>query len=158
MTGGSRRSGCPSRSRMRHIRSSDRSMRLGCSASSRARIASTWVTSAHSDWIESECDTEARWAACPVRKTALHRFRTCSGSSYRDSRWDRQRGGRVRRGLGQQAAEFGECRPQFMTMYNHVDHAVILEILGFLETFGQFFADGLFNHTRSGKADERPGL
>src|SRR5436309_7300410 len=52
ITGGSRRCGSPSAARMRHIRSSDRSMRLGCSCVSRATMESIAVipTRVNSDW------------------------------------------------------------------------------------------------------------
>ena len=40
ITGGSLRSGCPSAASSRHIRSSERSISLGCSASSRATMES----------------------------------------------------------------------------------------------------------------------
>src|SRR5262249_49037200 len=43
MVGGSRRWGSPRAARMRHIRSSDRSMRLGCNAVSRATMESIAV-------------------------------------------------------------------------------------------------------------------
>src|SRR5438552_17653639 len=43
ITGGSRRCGSLSAARMRHIRSSDRSMRLGCSCVSRATMESIAV-------------------------------------------------------------------------------------------------------------------
>ena len=42
-----------------------------------------------------------------------------------------------------------------MAMHDHVDHAVLLEILRALETFRQLFADRLLDHTRTGKADQR---
>src|ERR1700694_2032406 len=43
ITGGRRRSGWPSASRMRHIRSSERSISLGCSVVSRASVESIGV-------------------------------------------------------------------------------------------------------------------
>ena len=43
-------------------------------------------------------------------------------------------------------------------MHDHVDHAVLGEIFGALETFRQFLADGLLDHARAGEADQRAGL
>ena len=43
-------------------------------------------------------------------------------------------------------------------MHDHVHHAVLGEIFGALEAFRQFLADGLLDHARAGKADQRAGL
>ena len=43
-------------------------------------------------------------------------------------------------------------------MDHHVDHAVGLEIFGALKTFGQLFADGLFDHARPREPDQRARL
>ena len=45
-----------------------------------------------------------------------------------------------------------------MAMHDHIDHAVVFQIFGALETIRQFFADGLFDHARAGKADQGAGL
>src|SRR5580704_9454364 len=108
------------------MRSSERSIRLGCSASKRARIASTWVISR---------------SRRPGR-----------------SRRYRQRGARAWCRLGQQAAEFCECRTQLVPMHDHVDHAVIPKILRLLEPLRELLSDGLFDHPRTGKSDERTRL
>ena len=42
-------------------------------------------------------------------------------------------------------------------MHAHVDHAVIPEIFRPLETRRQLLADGLLDHARAGKADQRAG-
>ena len=43
-------------------------------------------------------------------------------------------------------------------MHHHVDHAVVLQIFRALKPFRQFLADGLLDHARAGKADQRAGL
>ena len=43
-------------------------------------------------------------------------------------------------------------------MHHHVDHTVGKQVLGLLETFRQLLADGLFNDTRPGEADQRTGF
>ena len=62
------------------------------------------------------------------------------------------------RRAAQQPAEPRERRAQFVAMHHHVDHAVVLQILGALEAVGQFLADGLLDHARAGEADQRAGL
>src|SRR5262249_58615518 len=57
-------------------------------------------------------------------------------------------------GLAQQAAEIGQRRAQLAARDDHVDHAVIAQILGALEAVGQLLADGLLDDARTGKADE----
>src|SRR5262245_2334878 len=59
---------------------------------------------------------------------------------------------------GQQPAQFSERRAQFMPMHHHVDHAMLCEILGALETLRQFLADGLLDHAWAGKTDQRARL
>ena len=53
---------------------------------------------------------------------------------------------------------FGDGCPHLEAMHHHVDHAVIAQVLGFLESVGQFFADGLLDDARAGEADQRAGL
>ena len=43
-------------------------------------------------------------------------------------------------------------------MHDHVDHAMIEQIFGFLEAVRQFFADRLLDDARAGKADQRAGF
>ena len=47
---------------------------------------------------------------------------------------------------------------QLVAMHDHVDHAVLGQIFGALESFRQFLADGLLDHARAGEADQRAGL
>ena len=47
---------------------------------------------------------------------------------------------------------------QLLAVDDHVDHAVGEQIFGALESFGQLFADGLFDHPLPGEADQRAGL
>ena len=47
---------------------------------------------------------------------------------------------------------------QLVAMHHHVDHAVLLEIFGALEALGQLLADGLLDHARARKADQRARL
>src|SRR5262249_15570101 len=132
ITGGSLRCGWPSAARMRHIRSSERSISLGCSAASRATIESIWVMGLD---------------------RLLPRARRSPARRHRQNL--RRRPGP---GLAQEPAQIGERGSQVAARYHHVDHAVIPEILGTLETVGQLLADGLLDHARSGKADERTGF
>ncbi len=57
-----------------------------------------------------------------------------------------------------QVAQPGERRFQLMAMHDHVDHAVGEQIFGALEAIRQLLADGLLDHARAGKADQRTGL
>ena len=127
ITGGRRRSGWPSRSSSRHMRSSDRSMRLGCSAVSRATMASMGV-------MESGRPL-TRGAGIGKARARLRGLR-----------------------LGQEPAQLGERRAQLVAVDDHVDHAMVAQILGPLEAFRQLLADGLLDHPRAGEADERAGL
>ena len=43
-------------------------------------------------------------------------------------------------------------------MHHHVDHAVIPQVFGALESVRQFLADGLLDHAGAGKADQRAGF
>ena len=70
----------------------------------------------------------------------------------------RLRRGFERRRLGQQPAQPRQRRAQLVAMHHHVDHAVVVQIFGALETFRQFLADGLLDHARAGEADQRAGL
>ena len=42
-------------------------------------------------------------------------------------------------------------------MDHHVDHAMLVEVFGALETVGQLFTDGVLNYALAGKADQGPG-
>ena len=65
---------------------------------------------------------------------------------------------RPRRRLGEEPRQARDGRLQVVAMHHHVDHAVILQVLGALEAVGQLLADGLLDHPRPGKADQRAGL
>src|SRR5277367_698505 len=52
----------------------------------------------------------------------------------------------------------GDVRLQFLARDNGVEETVVEEEFGGLKTFGQLLADGLFDHARAGKTDERAGL
>ena len=43
-------------------------------------------------------------------------------------------------------------------MHDLIDHSVFLQILGTLETVGQFLSDRLFDDARPGKADQGAGF
>ncbi len=45
-----------------------------------------------------------------------------------------------------------------MAMHHHVHHAVRFQIFGALEAGRQLLADGLLDHARTGKTDQRAGL
>ena len=149
ITGGSRARGWPSASRMRHIRSSERSISFGCSAVSRATMESTEVMSrAIIPRNEARTATVRRRWRSRGEDYALAGSRTAS----------RRRLERLRRRLGQQPAQIGQRRAQLVAMHHHVHHAVLPEIFGALEAVRQLLADGLLDHARTGKADERAGL
>ena len=57
-------------------------------------------------------------------------------------------------GVGEKTRQARHGRLQLVAMHHHVDHAVILEILGALEAVGQFLADGLLDDPRTRKADQ----
>ncbi len=131
--------GWPSAASSRSMRSSDRSMRLGCSASRRASVASIGATA-----FSVRCEIVRRPRREPHAGVGRRRRQA----------WTR----RQRRRLGQQAAETGKRRAQIVAMHHHVDHAVLLQIFGALEAFRQLLADGLLDHARAGEADQRAGL
>ena len=135
ITGGSLRSGWPSAAEQPPIRSSDRSIRFGCSVSSRATMASI----AHA--LRSAIGAGAQRCRCGSR-----------GSG----RFDRRR--RCRRRLGQEPAQPREVGAQLVAVDHHVDHAVVPEIFGALKAFRQLLADGLLDDARPGEADQRAGF
>ncbi len=47
---------------------------------------------------------------------------------------------------------------QRVAVDDHVDHAMLEQIFGALESFGQFLADGLLDHPLAGEADQRARL
>ena len=49
-------------------------------------------------------------------------------------------------------------RLQFRPGNDEIDEAVVLQVFGGLESIGQFFAQGLFNHPAAGKADQGLGF
>src|SRR5580704_12533052 len=52
----------------------------------------------------------------------------------------------------------GDVRLQFLARDDGVEESVLEEEFGGLKTFREFLADGLFDHARAGKTDERAGL
>src|SRR5262249_30172785 len=119
---------------MRHIRSSDRSIRLGCSAVSRATMDSMGVMS----WT---------FQATPLgtaRRAGAGRARTEGSTSAGGGKRQFVDGG-FRARLGQQPAQICKRGPQVAAVDHHVDHAVVPEIFGALKAVGQFLADGLLD-------------
>ena len=51
-----------------------------------------------------------------------------------------------------------ERLPHVLALDNHVEHAVFEQVLGTLKTRRERLADGLLDHTRAGKTDQRFGL
>src|SRR5262245_49440559 len=159
ITGGSCRSGWPSAARMRCIRSSERSMRLGCNAVSRATMESMGVMHTRLQSLRPRGPQPAE----PESTIRVYMEpRPDHGVPLRAGAALRPRDGRqVLRwalGLGQQPAQIGHRRPQILAMDHHVDHTVLAQILGALEAVRQFLADGLLDDARPGEADERTGL
>src|SRR5271155_920080 len=52
----------------------------------------------------------------------------------------------------------GDVRFQFLARDDGVEEAVLEQEFGGLKTFGEFLADGLFDHPRAGETDESAGL
>src|SRR5215468_3739490 len=142
MVGGSRRCGSPSAARMCHIRSSDRSMRFGCNAVSRATMESMALI-----FI---CRRDIGLA----RGAMAGRAKSDDGCLSRALKRQVVRG-RLWPCLGQEPAEICKRRPEMVSMHDHVDHPMVLEIFGPLKAIGQLLADGLLDHPRSGETDER---
>ena len=115
------------------MRSSERSMRLGCSANSRASMASSGAA------LAAPALTWPRLGA--GRQPRI-------GSRLRYAR----------RRLRQQPAQSRDGRAQVVAMHHHVDHAVVAQIFGLLEALRQLLADGLLDDARTGEADQRAGL
>src|SRR5689334_25296109 len=63
----------------------------------------------------------------------------------------------LRRGLHEQANDPGHGVTQPVTMDDHVDHAVLEQIFGALETVGKLFADGLLDDAQAGEAYKGAG-
>src|SRR5258708_29430227 len=147
IVGGSRRSGCPSAARMRHIRSSDRSIRLGCNAVSRATVVS--IGGMSSSFPGDPLGTARRAGARRARTEG----RTSAGSGKRQFV---DRGLRAR--LGQQPAQICKRRPQVGAADDHVDHTVGSQIFGSVKTVWPRLAEGLLDDARARKTDERARL
>ena len=113
-------------------------MRLGCSASSRARIESTGVIGA---------GVIAPGAAGSVSAGARQRLRRCGGGAISAA-------GALHSSRHSRAS----VGAQLVAMHHHVDHAVVFEIFGALEAVGQLLADGLLDDARAREADQRAGL
>ena len=58
----------------------------------------------------------------------------------------------------EQPAEPADRLAELVAVDDHVDHAVVAQIFGALEAFGQLLADGLLDDARAGEADQRAGL
>src|SRR5687767_5887777 len=105
-------------------------MILGCSASSRLRIAS------------------------------LTAMRSPRGSIGRDWHFSQRNDGKRRTFLGfegrprQNADQPRQDLPELMAVDHRIHHAVLLQIFRPLESLRQFLADRLLDHPWSGKADK----
>src|SRR5262249_39299108 len=141
IAGGSCRSGWPSAARMRHIRSSERSMRLGCNAVSRATMESMGVMHTR---LRSLRPRPATGGTREHDSSIYGTARPNHGVPLRAGAASRPRGDRqvLRRGLGlgQQAAQIGYRRAQVPAVDDHVDHAVLAQVLGPWEDFRPFSA------------------
>ena len=111
------------------MRSSDKSMRLGCSASNRAWMAP---------------DSRDGRAGTRRGHAGAGRLKRCFAG--------------VGRCFQQQPAKPRDGRAQIVAMHHHVDHAMGKQVFGSLKTFRQLLADSLFNDARAGEADQRAGL
>ena len=167
ITGGSRSCGLPSRSSSRVMRSSERSKPFGWSAIRRSisRSAALVIMRGTSNAVSR------RGAARIVGRTRGRR--TCEyqrvrlpESAMAVLRQRRAAGGRISgsiaaTGAGIFSSIFSRRAMvdlQFQPRHHHVDHAVLHQIFGALEAFGQFLADGLLDDARAGKADQRAGF
>src|SRR5712692_8525058 len=107
----------------------------------------------------------ARWGSPSSAASAVIFFRSnfaaraCCGeassrpsvSRYRTASWWVK--------LAQEKVEGrGNVGFQILAVDNGVEEAMLEQELGALETFGQLLADGLLDHARPGKADQRAGL
>src|SRR6266545_5745159 len=144
IVGGSCRSGWPSAARMRHMRSSDRSIRFGCNAVSRATMDSMGVMS----WSFQATPLGTARRVLAVRARA--EGSTSAGGGERQFV-----DGGLRARLAQQPAQICKRGPQVTAVDDHVDHAMVLEIFRPLKAVGQLLADGLLDDARPGKTDER---
>ena len=159
ITGGSRSCGLPSRSSSRVMRSSDRSKPFGCSASRRSISRSAAL-------VVIEHGHAPIWSARAIarRQPIAARGSACQALRPRFGRDDRRRqdfrldAASARRHLQQDLQQPRDGRLQLQPRHDHVDHAVLHQIFGALEAFGQLFADGLLDDARAGKADQRAGL
>ena len=149
MTGGSLRSGWPSAASSRHMRSSERSISLGCSASSRVDdgIDGRHVRGVYRDHRKRADDAHA-----------LGRRRQIIALRQRRRRRHARRLALRAGALVSSRQTFDERRAQLVAMHHHVDHAVLVQILRALEAFGQLLADGLLDDARTGEADQRARL
>src|SRR6202521_4501593 len=154
ITGGRCRSGWPSASRMRHMRSSVRSIRLGCSANSRETMESIWLM--QGAWASARRASSGRAASgFPSENATMQKCCPYRSSVLRHRQVAANLGGRR---LGQQPAQIGQRGAQLMAVHHHVHHAVLLEIFGALKALRQLLANGLLDHAGSSEADERAGL
>src|SRR6478752_7712562 len=123
MTGGRRRSGWPRRSSSRQVRSRDRSMILGCSLVSRSRTRSL------------------SWAVLVDARLGM--TVAAGGNGKAD-----HLGGRRRVAEKIDDADHGVA--QLAARHDHVDHPMIAQIFGALESLRQLLADRLLDHPRPG--------
>src|SRR5882757_3669677 len=129
ITGGNCRSGWPSAARMRHIRSSVRSISLGCSAVSRESVESMAVMAFNH---ESPLSPLLSKGAQVIAERHIRGGDNVTAGSSAD-RYRQALGRSLGHSLGQDPAQIGERRPQLTAVHHHVDHAMRLEIFGALE-------------------------
>src|SRR5262245_5387785 len=128
MTGGTRRSGLPSRSSRRHMRSSLRSMTFGCSSRRRVRIASLIAIVASP-------------AASLGSRLALRRLvplHLLLGRQLVP----------VGRRLHEKPDDPRHGLAHLMAVDDHVDHSVLQQIFGTLESIRKLLAYGLLDDAR----------
>src|SRR5665213_3622228 len=139
ITGGNFRCGFPSSDNSRRMRSSARSIFLGCSANSRSRMA------------------ELRGYSI----SGLKELGNSGAPIAADVAIARRRDGGARYGFGFVQDQMQRARQrgaQLASGRHHVQHAVGKKIFRALEAFGQFLADGLGDNPCAGETDLRARL
>src|SRR6516165_7403735 len=128
-TGGRRRSGWPRRSSRRQVRSSERSMILGCSL-----VSSSRTRSLPRPFSVDEDAGEVGSVAAGSVNTCWDIRVTAGGD------WEADHLGRRRR-MAEQVDEADQRVAQLAPRHHHVDHAVLAQIFGALEALRQLLAD-----------------
>ena len=142
-----------------HIRSSVRSISLGCSPISRVTMedlahlcdASSFVRSAAI--FPDVCKPILPRLDGPQMAQRLEISR---GATRSRAPADSRRPPRRRAPWSTSGTNSTSCA-QLVPVHHQVEHAMLLEIFCALETFRQLFPDGLLDDARARKADERPG-